>query len=93
MIAEFSIWIASKSKLAHLSKEIELNVLPRVGEFIKFKNDEVGDYFAWEIRQITYHELGRIEIWTELLNNHDNCGYSFEDEEDFQELEMGEEDI
>jgi hypothetical protein len=60
-------------------------VVPRVGEFVKFDNKEQGDYFAWRVTQVTYRESGKIEVWTELLNDVDNRGYSFEAEQEFDE--------
>ena len=59
--------------------------VPRVGEFLKFQNEEVGDYFAWEVTEVTYRESGTIEVWTELLDNIDDRGYSFEEEAEFDE--------
>lgn len=85
MNIEFSIWLASKTRWAHLTKDIPMPVVPRVGEFMKFHNNSVGDYFAWEVTQVTYRESGNIEVWTELLNDIDNRKYSFEDEEEFDE--------
>lgn len=58
-------------------------VLPRVGEFVKFRNETMGDYFAFEVTSITYRESGVIEVWTDLLDNIDGRMYSFEEEEEF----------
>ena len=85
MQIEFSIWLASKTRWAHLNKTISMLSVPRVGEFMKFKNEEMGDYFAWEITSVTYREPDKIEVWTELLDNIDDRGYSFETEEEFDE--------
>ncbi|WP_201772769.1 hypothetical protein [Endozoicomonas numazuensis] len=52
---------------------------------MKFNNSEVGDYFSWEVSQITYHESGSIAVWTELLDNIDGRGYSFDTEAEFDE--------
>ncbi len=60
-------------------------VVPRVGEFVKFANKELGDYFAYPVKQVTYRESGQIEVWTKLLDNIDDRGYSFEDESEFDE--------
>lgn len=81
----FSIYLGSKTRWAHLTKTISLPVMPRVGESVKFKNDMVGDYFAWKITDISYRETGQIVAMTELLNNIDGRGYSFEEEEEFDE--------
>ena len=83
MDIEFSIWLATKTRWTHLTKVIHMPVVPRVGEFMKFQNAVVGDYFAFQISEVTYREGGRIEVWTELLDNIDNRMYSFEDEEEF----------
>ena len=85
MEVEFSIWLATKTRWAHLRKVIDVPTMPRVGEFMKFKNEVVGDYFGFRISQITYRETGSIEVWTELLDNIDNRQYSFEEESEFDE--------
>lgn len=82
---EFSIWMATKENWVHLSKSIKLPVVPRVGEYMKFHSDLIGDYFAWKVIQVTYRENGSIEVWTELLDNIDNRMYSFEEDSEFQE--------
>ncbi|MBS1808751.1 MAG: hypothetical protein JST84_11210 [Acidobacteria bacterium] len=82
---EFSLWLASKTRCAHLSKIISLPAIPRAGEFIKFRNEQQGDYFALAITQVTYREDGIVEVWTELLDNIDNRMYSFEEEQEFDE--------
>lgn len=81
----FSIWIASKTRWAHLTKTIQMEAVPRVGEFVKFTLQGEDDYVPWRISEITYRETGSIEIWTELLDDVDGRGYSFEDEDDFDE--------
>lgn len=76
----FSIYLATKSKWAHLTKTINMPVVPRVGEHMKFKNDEMGDYFAFDVVEVTYRESGEIEIMTGLLNGDDGREYSFDGE-------------
>ena len=85
MDIQYSIWLATKTRWAHLIKTIPMAVVPRVGEFMKFNNAEVGDYFAWKVTQVTYRESGAIEVWTELLDNVEERGYAFENEEEFDE--------
>lgn len=85
MELEFSIWLATKTRWAHLRKVIQLPVVPRVGEFMKFRNAVVGDYFAYRVTEITYREAGLIEVWTELLDNMEDRMYSFETEAEFDE--------
>jgi len=59
--------------------------VPRVGEWIKFQNETVGEYFGFQVAEVTYRESGAIEIMTNLLDDVDGRGYSFEDEEEFDE--------
>lgn len=82
---EFSIWLASQKQWVHLVKTIQLVAVPRVGEFMKFNNHIVGDYFGWKVSEVTYRENGKIEVSTELLDNIDQRMYSFEDDEEFNE--------
>ncbi|MGF1723356.1 hypothetical protein [Photobacterium nomapromontoriensis] len=82
---EFSIWMATKDKWVHLLKSIHLPCVPRVGEFMKFHSDSLGDYFAWQVSEVTYRESGKVEVWTELLDNVDDRMYSFEDDAEFEE--------
>ena len=81
----FSIWLASKTRWVQLTKVLSMSVVPRVGEWMKFENPAHGDYFAWPVTQVTYREAGDIEVWTGLLDNIDNRGYSFESELEFDE--------
>ncbi|MEM7118144.1 MAG: hypothetical protein AAF614_37285 [Chloroflexota bacterium] len=69
MKISFGIYLATKSKWAHLTKIIDLPAVPRSGEYVKFKNDEMGDYFGFEVLEVTYRESGEIEVMTDLLNN------------------------
>ncbi len=82
---DFSIWLASKTKWAHLTKLISMPVVPRVGEYVKFRNAQMGDYFGWKVSSITYRECGPIEVLTELLDDIDGRRYSFEEEQEFDE--------
>jgi hypothetical protein len=85
MKIRFSVWIASKTRWSHLTKVVEMPVVPRVGEFMKFRNAKLGDYFAFQISQVTYREAGEIDVWTELLGNVDDRMYSFEEEAEFDD--------
>jgi hypothetical protein len=82
MNIEFSIYLATPTRWAHLQKTVSLPAMPRVGEFVKFRNEEMGDYIGFEITQVTYREGGAVEVMTELLDNVDNRMYSFDDEAD-----------
>lgn len=78
-----SIYLASKSRWAHLEKTIELPAVPRVGEWLKLRNNEMGDYFGWRVEQVTHRESGPVEVMTGLLDDVDGRGYSFESEGEF----------
>ncbi len=80
-----SIWVASPTRWAHLEKVIAMSVVPRVGEFLKLRNRELGDYFPWKVTEITHREGGAIELSTELLDNIDGRWYSFESESELDE--------
>jgi hypothetical protein len=82
---EFSMWLATKTRWAHLIKTVSMPALPRVGEFVKFRNDKMGDYFAFKVSHVTHRESGQIEVGTELLDNIDERMYSFDDEAEFDE--------
>lgn len=81
MEIKFDIYLATKTKWAHLTKVIDMAVVPRMGEWVKFRNDEVGDYFGFEVIQVEYRESGEIRVMTDVLDNIDNRMYSFEDED------------
>lgn len=85
MDIEFSIWLATRTRWAHLTKTMSMPVVPRVGEHVKFRNEVVGDYFAFRVSAVTYRESGGIEVATELLDNIDDRMFSFEAEEEFDE--------
>lgn len=54
-IAATLYWI-SDQRIACLSKQLDLPVLPRTGEFIKIRNQELGDYFAFKVTEVTHRE-------------------------------------
>ena len=80
-----SIYLASKTRWVHLQKTIRLHAVPRVGEWLKLSNDEMGEYFGWRVEEVTYRESGQIEIRTGLLDDVDGRGYSFESESELDE--------
>jgi len=85
MEIKFSIWLATKTRWAHLTKLINLPTVPLVGEFEKFNNGVVGDYVGWQVSEIIYRESGQIEVQSELLDDQNSRGYSFEEESEFDE--------
>jgi hypothetical protein len=85
MDVEVSIYLATRTRWAHLTKVVSLPAMPRVGEVIKFRNREMGDYFGFEITSVTYREGGGIEVVTGLLDNVEDRLYSFEEEQELDE--------
>ncbi len=80
-----SIYSASKTRWMHLEKAMRLPAVPRVGEWLKLSNSEIGDYFGWRVVEVTYRESGPVEIMTELLDDLDGRGYSFDEESEFDQ--------
>ena len=85
MKIEFYIYLATREKWVCLQKEVDLPAVPREGEYVKFNNAEMGDYFPFKVNEVTYRECGKIEVMMDLLDNIDNRMYSFEDESEFNE--------
>jgi len=85
MKIKFHIYLATKTKWAHLTKIIEMPVVPRVGEYMKFTNEEMGNYFAFPVIDVEYKESGEIEVMTDLLDNIDKRMYSFDENNEFEE--------
>ena len=49
-----------------MQKIVGFVVLPRLHEFVKLRNREQGDYFAFSVVQITHREDGPPELWLHL---------------------------
>jgi|SRR5579859_3514647 len=60
---EVALYLISEKRTALLEKRIQLPVVPRVGECIKFRNAQLGDYFTFNVEQVTHRESGIPEIW------------------------------
>ncbi len=67
--ASVRLYLPSDTRLAFLEKEIEFSAMPRVGEWIKFKNDQVGDYFAFRVREVTHRENGIPDVMMEPMED------------------------
>jgi hypothetical protein len=63
----FQIYMASPTRWAHLKRILPFPAVPRVGECVKFHNSELGDYFGWIVRAVTYRERGDIELMMSVL--------------------------
>jgi hypothetical protein len=60
------LYLHSHSRIALLEKTLSFQVLPRLQEFVKVKNREQGDYFAFSVVQVTHREDGIPELWLKL---------------------------
>jgi hypothetical protein len=54
--AKVSLYLVSRARLALLEKTVAFVALPRLREHVKFRNRELGDYFAFTVLQITHRE-------------------------------------
>jgi len=66
--SEVSLYLASRERLARLQKSVGFAALPRVCEFVKVRNPEQGDYFAFTVVQVTHREGGPPELWLQLTS-------------------------
>lgn len=69
MKIDATLYWVSDQRIARLSKQLDLPVLPRTGEFIKIRNQVLGDYFAFEVTEVTHRE-GRIPEIRLRINYH-----------------------
>jgi hypothetical protein len=61
--ADVAMYMATPKRLVRLTKRLSFCTLPRLNEFIKIKNQSLGDYFAFLVVQITHKEDGVPELW------------------------------
>jgi len=66
--AKLSLYLISRERLARLQKTVAFATLPRLREFVKIRNREQGDYFAFTVVQITHREDGPPELWLFLTS-------------------------
>src|SRR5438874_13728858 len=64
--ADVSLYLVSRARIARLQKTVAFAALPRVREFVKLRNREQGDYFAFTVVQVTHREGGPPELWLQL---------------------------
>ena len=61
------LYLESPREIALLEKSLVFPAMPRVGEFAKLKNSEMGDYFAFGVTSVTYREEHAPEIMLKSL--------------------------
>lgn len=64
--AGVSLYLVSRDRLARLQKTVGFAALPRVREFVKLRNRDQGDYFAFTVVQVTHRESWPPELWLRL---------------------------
>jgi hypothetical protein len=68
---DVSLYLISRERIARLQKSVAFVALPRVGEFVKLRNREQGDYFAFSVVQVTHRDDGSPEILLRLTSSID----------------------
>jgi hypothetical protein len=66
--ADVFLYLVSRSRIARLQKRLSFSVLPRLREFVKVRNREEGDYFAFSVVQVTHREDDVPELWLQLTS-------------------------
>ncbi|MBX9626383.1 MAG: hypothetical protein K2X82_21465 [Gemmataceae bacterium] len=69
--ADVQLYLVSRERLARLQKTVGFAAMPRVGEFVKLRNHDQGDYFAFSVVQVTHREGGPPEVWLRLMSSVD----------------------
>ena len=69
------LYLLSEETTAFLRKEIDFPVLPRTDEWIKLKNEEMGNYFAFKIYEVTHREGALTELTLQPLMSGSNYDY------------------
>ena len=83
--ADVAMYLATPKRLVRLTKRISFGILPRLQEFIKIKNETLGDYFTFLVVQITRKEDDVPEIWihtSSFVNGRSHISFWPEDELD-----------
>ena len=63
VVADVAMYMATPKRLVRLTKRLSFGKLPRLNEFIKIRNQSLGEYFAFLVVQITHKEDGFPELW------------------------------
>lgn len=69
MKIDATLYWVSDQRIACLVKRLDLPVLPRTGEFIKIRNQVLGDYFAFMVTEVVHRE-GRIPEIRVRIDHH-----------------------
>jgi len=79
--AKVQLYLVSEKRLGYLTKEIDFQCLPRTNEWVKLKNEKLGDYFGFKVDEITHREGALPEIMLQpLMKNEFEYDFFEEDE-------------
>lgn len=61
------LYLDAPTRLCMLEKVVEFYAMPRVGEFLKLANPEMGDYFGFRVAEVVHREGVPPEVMLERL--------------------------
>jgi hypothetical protein len=76
-----NLHLDAPSRLCRPEKTIEFHAMPRTGEWPKLVNDTMGDYFGFQIAEITHREGAILEITLGRLCPVSGMAAAFEEDE------------
>lgn len=80
-----NLYLASDMRLACMQKEVDFAGLPRTGEWLKVRNEKTGEFFPFEIMEVTHREGAIPEIVLGLLKKNDKEYKHFNDNQELEE--------
>jgi hypothetical protein len=75
------MYLDSPTRLCRLERVVEFHALPRIGEWLKLSNAEMGDYFAFSVREVTHRQGDYPEIVLDRLPPEDGKNVAFDEVE------------
>ena len=81
MKIDATLYWVSDQRIACLVKRLDLPVLPRTSEFIKIRNQKLGDYFAFMVTEVVHREGQIPEI---ILRTNDRPGDDLPADQDLE---------
>jgi len=75
------LYLDSATRLCLLEKAIPFSAIPRVGEWLKLANRELGDYFPFRVGEITHREGSLPELALDRLPPPDGKPGAFDESE------------
>ena len=75
------MYLNSPTRLCLLERVVEFHALPRAGEWVKFANTELGDYFGFKVAEITHRQGGFPELMLDRLPPESGSQAAFDESE------------